>query len=156
MKDFLKERNNMNLQDYVMKYAVRGACTCGRCIDAPENPEKHQPTEDIDPRIRHTVNLTFFKVTSAPGADADTFRSLVQQEHPEWLDGQEHNYLQVGGDVGDQGLALMCIGLGHVLGVWNALAPETMMPYLPDDLKQQMAGMGMIALQFIKGKAHAI
>ena len=129
----------MQLIDYVSAYAVRGACTCGKCCDAPENPEEKQPEG-------HTVDLTFFKV-AAKGGYKDEFLSLVRAEHPDWLDGKEHSYLQVGGDMGDQGIALMTIGLGHLLGAWKALSPETMMPFLPPDLKQQMAGGGMVSLQ---------
>ena len=130
----------MNLANYVWAHAVRGACTCGKCFDAPENPEEKQP-------IGHTVNLTFFKVASR-GGNRDEFLSLVQKEYPDWLDGKEHSYLQVGGDMGDQGIALMTIGLGHLLGVWKALTPDTLMSFLPEDLKQQMAGQGMVSLQF--------
>jgi len=129
----------MNLYDYVLTYAVRGVCTCGKCCDAPDNPEEKQPEG-------HTVDLTFFKVATK-GGNKDEFLSLVKAEHPDWLDGKEHNYLQVGGDMGDQDIALMTIGLGHLLGAWKALSPETMMPFLSPDLKQQMAGGGMVSLQ---------
>lgn len=129
----------MKLTNYVSIYAIRGACTCGKCIDAPTNPEEHQPDG-------HTIDLTFFKVAAKNGADADNFRSLVEKEFPHWLDGKEHSYLQCGGDIGDQGLALMAFGLGHLLGVWKCLCPETMMPFLAEPLKQAMAGKGMIAI----------
>jgi len=130
----------MNLDDYVLAHTIRGACTCGKCFDAPDNPKKKQPNG-------HTVNLTFFKV-AAKGGDKDIFLSLVKREYPNWLNGEEHNYLQVGGDMGDQGIALMTIGLGHLLGAWKALTPDTLMPFLPEDLKQKMAGQGMVSLQY--------
>lgn len=130
----------MNLADYVLAHTIRGACTCGKCFDAPDHPEKKQPDG-------HTVNLTFFKVASK-GGDKEEFLALVQKEHSGWLDGKEHNYLQVGGDMGDQGIALMTIGLGHLLCAWKALTPDILMPFLPEDLKQKMAGQGMVSLQF--------
>jgi len=129
----------MKLVEYVQEHAVRGECTCGHCVDAPENPEHHQPAGD-------TVDLTFFRV-AAKDADKDVFLNLVKEEFPKYLDGEEHNYLEVGGDLGDQGVALMMIGLGHLLKVWSVLCPETLMPFLPSELKQQMAGMGMVSLQ---------
>ena len=132
----------MKLQDYVIEHAEGGACTCGKCCDAPDTPEQKQPDG-------HTVNLTFFKVANH-GGDKDTFLSLVKSEYPDWLDGKEHNYLEVGAEMGDQGLALMTIGLGHLLGAWRALSPDTMFGSLiPDDLKQQMAGSGMVSLQSV-------
>ena len=130
----------MSLSDYVLAHTARGACTCGKCFDVHENPKEKQP-------IGHTVNLTFFQVTSK-GGDKDEFLALVKQEYPGWLDGKEHCYIHVGYDMGDQGIALMTIGLGHLLGAWKALTPDTIMPFLPEDLKQQMAGQGMVSLQY--------
>ena len=134
----------MELSDYVLAYTKRGACTCGRCSDAPDNPKDKQPSG-------HTVNLTFFNVTNT-GGERGEFLSLVKTEHPSWLDGKEHSYLQVGGDMGDQGIALMTIGLGGLLGAWKVLSPDTMMSFLPEDLKQKMAGSGMVSLQFEEGQ----
>jgi len=130
----------MKLADYVHTHAERGACTCGKCFDAPENPETKQPKG-------HTVNMTFFEVCAKADAKADEFLALVKAEFPHWLDGQEHSYLEVGADIGDQGIAITAIGLGHLLGVWKALTPDTLMPFLDPALKQQMAGMGMLALK---------
>lgn len=127
------------LRQYVLDHAERGACTCGKCFDAPANPEGIQP-------VGHTVNLSFFEV-AAKGGSKEEFLSLVQKEHPAFLDGKEHSYIEVGGEMGDQGLALMTIGLGHLLGAWRALTPDTLMPFLPQDLKMKMAGSGMISLQ---------
>jgi hypothetical protein len=133
----------MSLADYVLAHTERGTCTCGKCFDAPENPKEKQPTG-------HTVNLTFFKVAAKGVGESskDEFLSLVQLEYPKWLDGKEHNYLEVGADMGDQGIGLMTIGLGHLLGVWTALSPDTMIPSLPEDLKQQMAGRGYVSLKY--------
>lgn len=137
----------MKLADYVAAFAMRGACTCGKCIDAPANPEQQQPNG-------HTIDLTFFKVAAKEGANAEFFRTCVETEFPHWLDGKEHSYLECGADIGDQGLILMAFGLGHLLGVWKVLCPETMMPFLPDDLKKQMAGNGMISINSQPEKAN--
>ena len=129
----------MKLSEYVLKFAERGACTCGKCFNAPPNPEEKQSAG-------HTINLTFFKM-SAKGGNKEEFLSIVREEYPEWLDGKEHSYINVGGEMGDQGLALMTIGLGHLLGAWKALSPDTLIPSLPLDLKKQMAGAGVVNLQ---------
>lgn len=122
---------------YVLQNAVRGDCTCGKCFDAPA--VTCQPNPD-------TVDLTFFKVARLDG-DKDEFLAMVKEEFPQWLDGKEHNYMELGGDLGDQGIALMTIGLGHLLGAWKALSPDTMMPFLDKQAKAAMAGMGMVCLQ---------
>lgn len=139
----IKERMilSMNLINYVLKNASRGPCTCGKCLNAPNNPQDKQPGG-------HTVDLTFFKVSKLSG-NKDKFLKLAKEEYPHWFDGNEHDYIEVGADMGDQGIAFMTIGLGHLLGVWKALSPEIIMPFLDDDLKMKMAGMGMVSLQVI-------
>jgi len=135
--------NNMDkLARFIEENTLRGACQCRKCVDAIEHPEEEQPD--------HGVNLTFFRVAATDLTRGDELRVLVQEEYPDLLDGREHNYMEIGATIGDQGLALMLIGLGHVLGIWKALTPDTIMPFLPDDVKQQMAGNGMVALKYTR------
>ncbi len=126
----------MNLYEYVANNAIRGACTCGKCLDAPEDPDKHQPGG-------HTIDMAFFKVARTEDADAKTFQALVETEFPHWLDGSEYGYQKVGAEMGDQGIAIMTIALGDLLGVWRAITPERI--GVPPDLALKMAGMGMLA-----------
>lgn len=139
------------LVDYVMEYAERGACQCGKCIDAPEKPDEHQPAG-------HTADMIFFKVAVKPGADAETLKNLVKEnvdgefENVDMFDGGEHGYMEVGGWIGDQGTALTLMGMGTVLGLWKLLTPVTMLKMKSDDpMCRQMAGMGMVAVQASKG-----
>lgn len=131
--------NLMNLIEYVRAHAQRGACKCGKCADQVPDPNSAQPNG-------HTVNMTFFEVAQDGTATAEEFRALVMAEYPDWLNGAEHNYLKIGAEMGDQGLAIMTIGLGHLLGVWRALTPDIVMASLPASLKTKMAESGMIAL----------
>lgn len=133
----------MTLTDYVQAFAIRGACTCGRCSDSARGPEKHQPNG-------HTADVYFFQVAAASGADADTLRRLVDEHKGEScecnpLDRCEHSYIELGGWIGDQGLALMLMGLGAVLGLWRMLTPK-MLPGLDKDLMDMMAGRGMVSI----------
>jgi len=129
------------LRQYISKNAIRGACTCGKCLDAPQNPKEKQPQG-------HTVDLEFFKVAAKESAKADELRKLVQEALPQCFDGEEHNYINLGASIGDQGYALMLIGLGHILKLWIALSPATVLgDSVPEALRKQMAGMGMIALK---------
>jgi len=128
----------MNLTDYVFKHTIRGSCTCGKCIDAPE--------KDIQPE-GHTINLTFFEVSNN-GATKEELLALVKKEHPELLNGEEWSYINM--DIGSQEAALMLIGLGHLVGIWKALTPDTIMPFMPKGIKDQMAGQGMVKLQVMK------
>lgn len=127
------------LNEFVMKHCERGACTCGKCIDAPKNPEENQPSG-------HTEDLVFFKVKILGEPDKNQFLNLIKNEHPQWLDGEEHSYLEMGGDVGDQGLALMTMGLGKLIGAWELSTPN-MISSISDELRKQMAGAGMITIK---------
>jgi len=127
------------LIDYVNQNAEKGACKCGRCFDAPEDPEAHQPDG-------HTTDMIFFKVSKI-GGDKEEFTELIKNQFPHWLDGKEHNYLEMGADIGDQGLAMAAMGLGKLLGVWELITPETMMIDADAPLALEMAGAGFLIIQ---------
>ncbi len=129
----------MKLWQYVREHTNRGECKCGRCIDAALDPK--QP-------YGHTADLVFFEVSKTEDADVDTFANLVEAEFPHWLDGNEHSYMQMGGEIGDQGMALQTMGLGALLGLWTLITPPTD----DDDLRMQMAGMGFVAVKVMKEK----
>lgn len=133
------------LREYVNKNTERGACKCGKCFDGQPNPENDQPKG-------HTADLVFFQVAALPEASKDEFLALVKESKAgefcdvNLLDGKEHGYFELGGWIGDQGTALMLMGLGAVLGAWKLMTPK-MLPGLPDALVNQMAGSGMITIQ---------
>ena len=65
------------------------------------------------------------------------------------FDGKEHNYLEVGGWIGDQGAAMGLMALGSYLGLWDLLTPMTVLGSVfqrDDPMIMQMAGMGMISI----------
>ena len=132
------------LAEFVEKHTEVGACCCGKCIDAPPSPEKHQPCGHT---LDHTLDLTFFKVAAKDNPSKDEMLALVKKEHPDWLDGVEHSYMEIGVDMLDQGMALKTIGLGALLGVWECMCPETMMPHLSPEIKKTMAGRGLVCLK---------
>ncbi len=129
----------MGLIAYVQDNAVRGQCRCGRCLDGGEE----QPSG-------HTADVYFFEVALVEGADKDVLRKLVESHRGEFaecnlFDGKEHSYIEVGAWIGDQGLALILIGMGFLLGLWRLVTPK-MLPGLPKELMDQMAGQGMVSI----------
>lgn len=131
------------LVEYVLEVAIRGECTCGRCCDSGPEPENEQPTG-------HTADVYFFQVSAKAEADGDTLRHLIGEHkgvHNECdpLDRHEHSYIELGGWIGDQGLALMLMGLGTVLGLWRMLTPK-ILPGLDKELMDTMAGRGMVSI----------
>lgn len=131
----------MRLYDYVKEHAQRGACMCGACMDAPSNPERRQPSG-------HTADLVFFRVAVKNNPSKTEFEQLARKQFSHWFDGKEHSYLEAGADMGDQGIALMTMGLGSLLGVWELLTPLSVLgPDCPEDIKMGLAGRGFIHIK---------
>ena len=83
--------------------------------------------------------------------DGDTLRRLISEHKGEYadcnpLDGAEHSYIELGGWIGDQGLAMMLMGLGSHLGLWSVMTPNNMMPGLDEETKKMVAGMGLVSI----------
>ena len=131
-----------DLINYVRAHTDRNACTCGKCLVS--GPDK--------PMVGHTVDLFFFDVCAKDNPDADTFKKLIAEHQGEFnelnpFDGQEHGYQEVGGWIGDQGMAMQFMGLGVILKLWEVAHPVNMLHLdRQDPLAQQMAGMGMVSI----------
>ena len=147
-----------SLREYVMKYTTRGPCQCGRCSDAVPAPETKQP------QGRHTVDLYFFHVSlrnaeDGTSATAENLLELIQQSRTCISDttgeplaiepDSEYNYMALGGWIGDQGIAMMFMGMCHILELGSVITPN-IIPGIPKELKDQMAGAGMVSI--IMGK----
>lgn len=131
----------MSLIEYVRAATVRGECKCGRCLDRGEKPD---PTE-------HTADMIFFKVAAAPGVNADQLRAVTIAHRAEFcecdpFDGKAHNYIELGGWIGDQGVALLFMGLGHLLGLFELLTPRTVLPDLPEEAVMTLASQGLLLI----------
>lgn len=135
----------MKLIEYVRENAVRGDCTCGLCIDAKDTPE--QPKG-------HTADLIFFKVALAKDtASKETFLELIKKHTGEFttvdvMDGGDHSYMELGAWLGDQSTALMFMGLGVLLGVFDLMSPVTMLGMKPDDpMCKEIVGRGWLSIR---------
>ena len=131
------------LIEYINEHTTRGPCTCGRCIDAPHNPREQQP-------IGHTSDVVFFKVSLKNKPDLLVFKKLIKNHNSEFcdidlFDHKEHNYLEIGAWVGDQGVALTLMGMGELLGVWKLLTPVSL--GMSGEFAEKMAGAGMISIR---------
>lgn len=107
-----------------------------------------------DSKEEGAVSVHFFKVKPRPGAfgaTAEKFREAIKAHKGEFrtvdpLDGNEHGYIELGAWAGDQGAALLLMGLGECLGVWKVMSPEFMMPSMPD-LWNELAGAGYVTVR---------
>lgn len=122
----------MSLTEYVRKNAIR-------CLP-----------EDAD------ADVIFFGVRKSTSATAEALKESISSHKGEFcevnlLDGNEHGYIELGGWIGDQGDALLLIGLGAALGIWKLLTPKTIMgDFCTPDMAHEMAGMGMVSMQAAK------
>jgi len=134
------------LVKYVIEHTDRNACTCGKCIVSGEEKE-----------LPHSVDMFFFDVSAKNNPNVDTFRKLISEHQGAWgevnvFDGQEHSYIELGGWIGDQGLAMQFMGLGWILGLWQVAHPVNMLGFERNDpMAQQMAGMGLLSILPAKG-----
>jgi hypothetical protein len=136
----------VTLARFVQEYTERGSCQCGKCVDAPEQPTEPQGQ-------RHTADMVFFRVALKGNPNKDELLSLVASHSGVFntcdpYDGKEHNYMELGGWIGDQGLALQFMGLSALLGVTRLLTPVSLLHLTADDpLAKQLAGVGLVAIQ---------
>ena len=127
----------------IKAFAVRGECTCERCIDSVADAEHKQPEG-------HTADLVFFKVGAGAGANAQDLLFALQDAgiSAALFDGKEHGYMEIGGLVGDQGAALMLMGIGSILGLWDLLTPRKMLgDCLTEEMELGLAGGGYVTIK---------
>ncbi len=130
------------LVEYILEHSKRGACMCGKCVDVSAHPEEHQPNG-------HTANVEFFKVSLKNNPVSQSLKKPINDHNGEFceinlFDGNEHNYLDIGAWIGDQGTALALMGMGELLGLWKLLTPTSM--GMPPELAQMMAQQGMVSI----------
>ena len=140
------------LGEYVQRHTVRGECQCGKCMISKGSDT---PVATCDRR----VDMIFFEVGVAGQPDRETFERLSREAkdgafasvNP--FDGAEHNYMELGAWIGDQGLAMQYMALGVQLGCFQLLSPKTMLPKamldLDPSLPMMMAGNGFLSIQAI-------
>lgn len=61
------------------------------------------------------------------------------------------SYIEVGGEIGDQGAAFQLFALGKVLGLWDVITPKTF--GLAGEQARQAAGAGYIMISGFKAAA---
>lgn len=73
----------------------------------------------------------------------DLLLLLAEYPHPDRL-ASGPSYIEVGGEIGDQGAAFQLFALGKVLGLWDIITPSKM--GITGDRAREMAGSGFIMI----------
>lgn len=105
-----------------------------------------KPTEE------KVADVIFFKVGVTGTPDPEELKRLLKEHKGEFcdcdpLDGKEHSYIELGGFIGDQGVALCLMGVGSLLGIWKLLTPRTVLSAdMDDEMARSLAGQGFLSV----------
>ena len=98
--------------------------------------------------------MIFFQVATANHPTLAEFIELSRSHQSEFedvdpFDGKEHSYIELGGWLGDQGIALQYMALGHMLEAFTVDTPRSMLGSdLSEDIVRDMAGMGLVTVTY--------
>lgn len=104
------------------------------------------PHGDAAPAEMPKIDVHFFRVGILPEVEAlkpALVTALNGYPEPERLAGGP-SYIELGGELGDQGRALQLIALGGYLHLWTVITPAAL--GIDGDLADEMAGSGYIML----------
>jgi hypothetical protein len=129
----------MDLVEYLRHYTQQGECKCDEC------------TGGDSPNPNHTADMVFFLMSAKNDPDPAEFIRLTKEHVPtlakvDPFDGEIHSYIELGGWFPDQGIALVYMGLGTLLGLFELQTPRIILPQLSDAQHHQMAKGGMITI----------
>lgn len=105
-----------------------------------------------------SADLVFFKVAMIGNPDPTELRSLIRSHPGEYgdvdlFDGNEHSYLELGGWIGSQELALTLMGLGSLMKLWQLLTPKNMLgTHATPEVARTLAEKGLITISAEKSE----
>ena len=145
----------MTLYDFITTHSDRTECRCGKCFDRTVGPDE-EPTN-------HSVSVEFFTVSLLNPEDppsVEEFEAVLAGHTSDYVTTNpfpldaEQNYMTLGAFVGDQGVAMQMMALGHLLGMWKLLTPMLMFgDLMSEDERMQLAGRGMVSIMPLVGQA---
>lgn len=109
-------------------------------------------TDFCKPDTEGSINLDLACVKVTGNVDAENFRSLLSQNVAgcfgdiDFSEPNERGFIEIGGWIGDQGLALRFMALGSSLGVFKLLTPSIMIPGIDAETANGIARNGMVTV----------
>jgi len=134
----------MKLIEYILNHTDRGECQCGKCVDKGEDREAPL----------HSINVHFFWVSKRGEPNAKDLLALLEEEYPQMdrLRGGP-SYIEMGAAIGSQQYALLLIGLGGLVGLWDVITPEKLgVIGAPAD---ELAGSGLVMSAGLKAQCYS-
>ena len=140
------------LAEYVFENCIRGTCMCGKCPDV--SAKKFQPDG-------HTADVQFFKVALKNSRLIDVDKDVIKKNFIQLIkshkgiyseidlfDGDEHNFIEIGRWIGNQGVALELMGMGELLGIWKVATPNRLAPDFSEETRNMLAQAGYILIKY--------
>lgn len=103
-----------NLIEFIKTHTAADPCNCNECNGKP-----------ADQKPEHTIFVGFFVMSLRNNPDPAVLEKLTKENIKgsfcdiDVFNGDPLNYIQLGGWIGDQGLAILFMGLGRLLGLWE-------------------------------------
>jgi hypothetical protein len=124
---------------YISLHTARGECQCGKCCD--KGPDREAP--------KHSADVHFFWVSAKNDPTKEELLALLKEHYPNYDRLQKGpSYIEIGAGLGDQGLALLLMGLGELVGLWKVMTPKCL--GATKEQAEQLAGMGHIMISGIR------
>lgn len=105
------------------------------------------PSAEFAPKNLELVDLVLLTIgvnkEKAEAKKDDLIAWLKEYPSPERL-ASGPSYIELGGEIGDQGTALCLIALGSVLGLWQVITPKVF--GLEGEKAKELAGLGMVMM----------
>ncbi|MET0601875.1 MAG: hypothetical protein ABW167_07785 [Baekduia sp.] len=125
----------------------------------------HERDAPTDP-VTHALVDTHFLVVAVDRAKAEEYRDEFVAALECWPPDKTYmpdnrlaggpSYIELGAQLGDQGLAFQFMAMGEVLGLWQVITPKKMLPGVSDEEAQRLAGGGLVMISGYKGGAESI
>lgn len=115
-------------------------------VDIYAMPHESQAKDGIEKVDLHFIVVGVDKVKAEQYKD-ELVAILKTYPQPERLAGGP-SYIEVGGEIGDQGAAFQLFALGKILGLWDIITPEKL--GFTGAEASQMAGRGFVMMSGFK------
>ena len=108
--------------------------------------------EVVGPEAASAADVFFFKVQAKGNPSPAILRGLITAHTGEFVavdmwDFKEHSYLELGAWLGGQRDALLLMGLGAQMGLWQLLTPKSVLgEMVTPEFAAELAGRGMVTV----------
>ncbi len=136
---------NTNLQTKNIDTVSFKGNKIGELIDFVNKHSKIIPAEKAG---SNDINLTFFGVRKIGEPSVEKFKELASPIKEILNKTKEDvSYIKLGPIFDSQEKALQTMGLGHLMGEWEVLSPDTLMEFAPKGFKNHLAGQGLVTIK---------